>query len=105
AAPAGTAIWPFRPTAVNWSFWTTKAESSMGAPPSPVMSTAPSKTDALPGAVWLPTGAEQAAAAANRNATMKKCVDVLVIIVLAPLPSSTAHATPVSSQSDELHIC
>ena len=44
----------------------------MGALPSPVMSTAPSKTVALPGAVWLPPGAEQAAAAANRNAAMKK---------------------------------
>src|SRR3954463_5768971 len=49
-APAGTVTSPRLPTAVNLLFSTTKAEFSIGVPPSPVMSRAPSKTVI---AVWL----------------------------------------------------
>ena len=41
-APAGSCTSPFRPTFVNLPFSTRKAELSSGAPPSPVMSRAPS---------------------------------------------------------------
>src|SRR5436853_2296396 len=43
-APAGACRSARRPAQVNWFFSTMKAESSMGALPSPVMSRAPSKT-------------------------------------------------------------
>src|ERR1700686_4878772 len=51
AAPAGILSSPLRPIAVNRSPSTMNAAFSIGAPPSPLMSRAPSNT-----AVWLLTG-------------------------------------------------
>ena len=63
AHPAGRRS-PFFPIRVNVPFSTRNAESGIGAPPSPMMSCAPSNRTALlavAGAGWLVGGVEQAA--------------------------------------------
>src|SRR5213083_3283816 len=47
AAPGGACISPFLPTLAKRSFSTTKAELSIGEPPSPMLSRAPSNSVAL----------------------------------------------------------
>src|SRR5436309_2021422 len=67
-APAGTASAPLRPTAVMRLPSTTKAESSIGVPPSPVISRAPSNT-VTAGAC---AAAGDDAAAASRTTASKR---------------------------------
>src|SRR5258705_719726 len=67
-APRRTATSPRRPTAAKRLLSTTKAEFSIGAPPSPVISRAPSYTVT---AVWL-LASDEASAAKNRHAVNSK---------------------------------
>ena len=60
AAPAGACTSPLRPTRVNRAFSTRNAEFSIGAPPSPAISRAPSNSVTRRAGAWAAVSIEPA---------------------------------------------
>src|SRR5947207_1133936 len=101
-APAGTVTCPFLPTAVKRLPSTMKAESSIGALPSAVMSRAPSNTVApAAGGVWPAAGSENTASRSRpaKSAGQEACSRRITLLLESLAIVFVLDATPALSEN------